>query len=219
MSNPTTCPVVFEDGERCIRPVHTRSWCRTCYSWSRKHGGANPNGRRPRRSKGKLEAELRVAASATTDECVILTGYAQRPAVKIAGRFPSTAAIGQNAARVVWIIAYGDPGPDQHVLHRCNGGSGESGCISIRHLYLGDHHENMRPVAASAQNRRNHENVRGEGHGMAILTEDEVREIRRRYVPGHRFRKGNRQALVEEFGVSEAAIKDVVTRRRWAHIE
>lgn len=220
MSQPMTCRVVYEDGTPCNGVLYRMRarLCRNCSDWSQKRGGADPDGRRPRRRRGELEAELRAAVRATTDECVILSGYKERPTFHIAGRLASDAQC-MNAARAVWIMTHGDPGPSRHVLHQCNGGSGENGCINIRHLYLGNHTDNMQDVAESGQNRRNHEHVRGEEHGAAILTEEDVREIRRSYVRGHRFRPGNLTELAARYGVSTWTLKDIVQRRSWAHLE
>lgn len=55
---------------------------------------------------------------------------------------------------------------------------------------------------------------RGQSHAMAVLTEENVREIRRRAQEGE-----TRVALAREFGCSPSLITLVRHRRRWAHIE
>lgn len=49
MPNPT-CTVVYDNGEPCARTVSVKSkgLCLACSRWSRKNGGADPNGRSPR---------------------------------------------------------------------------------------------------------------------------------------------------------------------------
>jgi hypothetical protein len=57
--------------------------------------------------------------------------------------------------------------------------------------------------------------ARGSRHGGAKLTEDAVREIRRRYFEkGHTF-----EALAEAFGVSPQTIGLAVHRRTWRHVD
>jgi hypothetical protein len=56
--------------------------------------------------------------------------------------------------------------------------------------------------------------VRGEEHPKAKLSENDVREIRRRWVPNCWGLK-----LAEEFGVTKAAIKAIVRRLAWRHLE
>lgn len=216
MASDTTCTVTFEDGTPCTRTLYTTDWCHPCYAWSWRNGGKDPNGRRPRRVQGQLDAELRAAAFATTDECIYLSGYTNRPSVGNAGRF-DTDAKGMNASRAVWWIAKGDPG-DKFVCHTCNGGSGASGCINIRHLYLGDEVENKRDMVTSGHTLRGVTHNQGEGNGNAILTEEAVRDIRSAYARGRKGRPGNAAALAEKYGVTIDTIRDVAARRAWKHV-
>lgn len=56
---------------------------------------------------------------------------------------------------------------------------------------------------------------RGEAHGRSVFTEDQVREIRARYIG----RGGpTQQELADEYGVSLTAISFVLTRRTWKHV-
>jgi len=54
----------------------------------------------------------------------------------------------------------------------------------------------------------------GEKHGMAILTEVEVLEIRSKYVP----RIYTQPMLAREYGVSVPTVCAIITRRLWKHI-
>ncbi|MEV7413184.1 hypothetical protein [Streptomyces althioticus] len=156
------------------------------------------------RPKGTLVSDLRRAAYADTDQCVYLAGYANRPSVPFQG-------VTMFASRAVWILRHGDPGPAASVLHRCNGGSGAHGCINVRHLYLGDRAQNAADaVAAGRFTGRPYR--RGEDVPTRVLTECEVREIRRRWASGGVTQK----ALAAEFGVSRATLSLVVNGKRWA---
>lgn len=55
----------------------------------------------------------------------------------------------------------------------------------------------------------------GEKHPKALLTEKQVLEIRKIYIPQKR---GLRLELANKYKVSIATIKDVVSRRSWKHI-
>lgn len=54
----------------------------------------------------------------------------------------------------------------------------------------------------------------GENIGTSILTEIQVLEIRNKFKPYYYTRK----MLYQEYKVSEATIKDIVTRKSWKHI-
>ncbi len=56
---------------------------------------------------------------------------------------------------------------------------------------------------------------RGEEQANAILTDEQVREIRRRYVP----RVVTLHQLAVEYGVHLGTIHAVVARKRWTHVE
>ena len=56
---------------------------------------------------------------------------------------------------------------------------------------------------------------RGEGHGRAKLTEEQVREIRRQYVPKY----GEQTRLAKEYGVSQALIAKIVRGDIWTHLD
>ena len=56
--------------------------------------------------------------------------------------------------------------------------------------------------------------VKGEDVGSSKLTEDQVLEIRSRYVP----RLVGLQTLADEYGVSQRLILSIIQRRIWNHI-
>lgn len=161
------------------------------------------------RPKGASLAELQAAAQATTDECIILSIW--RPGmrhVRFQGKITP-------ASRAVWTIANGEPGP-LHVLHTCNGGSGAHGCINIRHLFLGDAARNYRDKVAAGRLQ----STAGTSNGHAKLTDDDVREIRRRYVRGvNQLDTGNSLALSHEYGIDRSTLLDIVRRKSWKHVQ
>jgi len=66
--------------------------------------------------------------------------------------------------------------------------------------------------------------LRGERRSNAVLTEEQVRDIRRRYGGpvgrgGHQIRGGAKQsALATEYGVSQVVISAIIRRKAWAHV-
>lgn len=196
----STCVVVFGNGVRCKRRAsRVTGLCKDCSRWAHKHG-KSPQGRPHKRGNGELRALLEAAARAITRECIIVD-HKRRP---LAGHN----GVMIPAARLVWIIANGDPGK-LHVLHRCH--RGDDGCVNINCLYLGPHARNMRDMAEAERS------ARGERHGIAKLTREQVRDIRRRYVKGARYpHPGNSRVLAEEFGLHPAYIRELCRNERWA---
>lgn len=56
--------------------------------------------------------------------------------------------------------------------------------------------------------------LRGEQCASAKLTEDQVREIRRRVKNGER-----QKDIAKEYGLQQWSISDIVRRRNWKHVE
>jgi hypothetical protein len=108
------------------------------------------------------------------------------------------------AHRVAWELAHGRPVPaGMRVCHHCD----QPRCIRPDHLFLGTQRDNM---ADAKRKGRVH---LGEADGQAKLTAEAVPLIRARHRAGVRFAH-----LAREFGVTEGAIRQVVSRATWAHV-
>lgn len=107
------------------------------------------------------------------------------------------------AHRASWIIHFGDIPNGLHVLHRCD----NRRCVNPDHLFLGTHQDNMKDRDLKGRNRV----AKGSKNGSARLTEKDVSEIRRRYVP---WVCGVYQ-LAREFGVVPSTIHAIVQKRTW----
>lgn len=92
------------------------------------------------------------------------------------------------------------------VLHRCD----NPPCIRPNHLFLGTQIENI--ADCNEKGRQ----AKGEALPQSKLTEEDVREIRRRYRP--RSRVNNLRILAEEFRVGHIAIWDIINRKSWKHV-
>lgn len=106
------------------------------------------------------------------------------------------------AHRVAFMLVHGDPG-DLQVLHRCD----VRGCCNPGCLFLGTPLTNMQDKVAKGRyvngmTGRSDLACRGEDHGNAILSEDQVRQIREEYVP----RKVPLVYFAKKFGVGISTI-------------
>lgn len=106
--------------------------------------------------------------------------------------------------RLAYQLATGDDPGDLFVCHSCD----NKRCCNPAHLFLGTNGDNQRD--ASAKGRLQH----GSRHHAAKLTEEAVREIRRRRAAGE-----GRNALAREFGIGGAQLGAIVNfpEKNWAH--
>jgi hypothetical protein len=109
--------------------------------------------------------------------------------------------VGEKTHRVAWFMANGK-WPQVHVLHRCD----NPACVRIKHLFLGNHADNM--ADKKAKGRTSH----GASHPRAKLTDEEARQIIFRKANGDTVRK-----LAREFGVACSRISEI-GRTSWTHL-
>ena len=154
------------------------------------------------------------------------TGYGQ---CRISGKL-------YRAHRVAWEMANG-PVPDGlDVLHKCD----NPPCVNVEHLFLGTHTDNMhdmfakgRKVVARGERHGSHLHpeclARGDRHGSHLHPESVPRGERNRNAKLNEEKvrrifqlrgEGWTQArLGAEFGVSDVSIADVLSRKKWAHVD
>jgi hypothetical protein len=113
------------------------------------------------------------------------------------------------AHRASWLLTYGHIPDNLLVLHRCD----NPACVRPSHLFLGTHWDNVHDC--EAKGRRGYDRIRGSYSTTAILTEQEVAEIRRRYLEGDITQK----ELAELYRVSDTAIWQIVHHRTWKHVK
>jgi hypothetical protein len=122
--------------------------------------------------------------------------------------------------RVSWTLQHGAIPPGLLVLHHCD----VPHCVNPAHLFLGTQKDNMQDAKAKGRVRsvnpsgdahwtrkRPERLARGERHGSAKLTADQVREIRERYASGV-----PQKHLVNDYSVSKSQISKILLGRSWA---
>ncbi len=124
------------------------------------------------------------------------------------------------AHRVSWRLHYGDIPEGRWVLHKCD----QRFCVNPSHLFLGDCQANVDDMVSKGRNshgemhwaRKSPERMpRGEKVSTARLTEQQVRDIRRRFAAG----EANKLQLAREYGVAPYTIHCILARITWRHVE
>ncbi|MDO8671246.1 MAG: HNH endonuclease [Dehalococcoidia bacterium] len=116
------------------------------------------------------------------------------------------------APRVSWELHFGPILDGMFVCHHCDTPS----CVRPDHLFLGTARDNARDMVTKGRARQGRcsNQVFGERHGMAKLTDSQVADIRQRYALGgisHR-------KLAGQYAVSFATIARLLEGKSWTHV-
>lgn len=106
------------------------------------------------------------------------------------------------AHRVSYGLFAGEIPPGMWVLHKCD----NPWCVRPEHLFLGTNADNVADKVRKG--RQSH--MRGTGHPLAKLTDDDIREIRMLRESGMTI-----VALGRMFGISHTAISRIYMRKIW----
>lgn len=112
---------------------------------------------------------------------------------------------GARAHRVSWMLTIGEIPEGLSVLHKCDVRT----CVNPEHLFLGTIADNVSDMVTKGRNVVH----RGEGHGMAVLTKDDVARLRARRKDGATCRQ-----LASEFGISNTQAKRIVRGEQWRDV-
>jgi hypothetical protein len=82
-------------------------------------------------------------------------------------------------------------------------------CVNPNHLYYGDDPDNGRDKV------KDDTQAKGENHGRSKLTENDVKEIRQKYIPY----KYSSIKLAEEYEVSSQLIGRIINNKSWKHVK
>lgn len=109
----------------------------------------------------------------------------------------------RQAHRVSWEVYHG-PIPDgMFVCHKCD----TPPCVNPNHLFLGTSQENTEDKVNKGRQSR------GESHPSSKLSNEKVREIRKRHAAGE-----TSASISRDFDVRPCTIDNVVHRRTWKHV-
>lgn len=105
--------------------------------------------------------------------------------------------------RIMFEAAHGPVPEDSEVAHICD----IRNCVRPSHLVAMTHDGNVKDMVTKERQQR------GTRHPLAKLTDESVRDIRRRVASGEQ-----RKGIAVEFGVSISLVDSVVARKRWRHV-
>lgn len=117
------------------------------------------------------------------------------------------------AHRLSWLLHNGPIPNGLLVCHRCD----VRHCVRPDHLFLGSPRDNTHDMITKGREYQNYrfKPLRGEAQPRSKLTSAIVRRIRRDHASG----KISLKALGRRHGVSDHAIRCVVRRLTWRHVE
>jgi len=136
---------------------------------------------------------------------------------------------GRRAHRFSYELLVGAIPEGLFVCHTCDNRE----CVNPKHLFVGTQQDNMSDMRAKGRGhchpkgtvwgmskmvQKNPELVQGERNGRHKLTEDDVREIRKRFRQ-YAYRRSNAKQLAREFGVCKNAIYQIIRKAAWGHVK
>lgn len=121
------------------------------------------------------------------------------------------------AHRVSWRLYRGEIPQDMYVCHTCDTPS----CVNPNHLFLGTHTDNMRDMASKGRSSGAGSlgMINGENNGQSKLTEEAVKDIRKRYRRGNRYHVGNTRELAHIYGIRPDYVFKIYSRKVWKHVK
>lgn len=108
------------------------------------------------------------------------------------------------ASRLMYMVLNGPIPSGQNVCHSCDNPS----CCNPGHLWLGSQSDNMVDMSQKGRGRKT--GLNGSAHPMSKLTADDVRAIRAS--------SDAHTNLANRYGVTEANIHRIKSRRTWRHL-
>lgn len=207
LKDTATCAVTYMDGVPCGKPRYAKGLCKACITWSSRHAGADPDGRKP---VHKLTAEqvIQRIRALPVDQNGCRMGDELYKTDKDGYPFLKSGGVMWRAARFVLTHKLGRPiGADLHACHTCD----QPACLSEEHLWEGTCAENRQDSSRKGRMKT------GYGHARPLrkLEEWQVREIRERYAAGGI----SHASLGAEYGVAAQTVSNIIRRVRWSWLD
>ncbi len=111
------------------------------------------------------------------------------------------------AHRYSWTLHYGEISDELSVLHKCDNRL----CVRPNHLFLGTQQDNL------ADMREKDRQVKGEKQWCAIINEEIVKYIRKRYV--RYSTTDNTTAIAKDLNLTKVCVYKVISRKTWKHVK
>lgn len=108
------------------------------------------------------------------------------------------------AHRIAWELANGPIPEGMQICHKCD----NPPCCNPDHLFLGTQRDNMADKVSKGRQ------IRGSAAGKSNLTERDVVIIRERHAAGETFK-----LIARDYDVTDAAVRHIVNRKNWKHVE
>lgn len=137
-----------------------------------------------------------------TDGCWLWIGSRAKRGygkIQVGVRSANGHPVAEYAHRVSWQLHKGEIPVGQLVMHKCDNPS----CVRPDHLFVGSYQDNTDDMYAKGREARG-ANIHGK------LSDDAVRQIRSL--------SGTQREIAARFGVSQAQISLIRTRRQWTHV-
>ena len=115
--------------------------------------------------------------------------------------------ISVRAHRFMWVIFNGDIPDGYYICHTCDNPS----CVNPEHLFLGTPTDNAQDRDRKGRNGA----LKGQDVWLSKLTEEQVRDIRNRYLRGDI----TQLEIARQYNVSRLTISAIIVNRSWKHIE
>ncbi len=151
----------------------------------------------------KLTIQLKLSSKARREgDCLVWFGDKDPCGY---GRIRYAGKKGYPAHRLAYELRHGEIPAGLVIRHKCDNPS----CINVDHLETGTHKQN----SADSVERGRAIRAKGESHGRAKLTQSQVDEIRRRYIPGKHGHGSH--ALAKKFGVAQSTLMAILRGVHW----
>jgi hypothetical protein len=193
--------------ENCENKYYGKGFCQKHYQKYKKYG--DPLAGKNSQNKAGTKEYIYKNSEIDINNCWIWKRYKDKDGYGRPG-FKGKPIL---AHRLSYLTFVGEIPNNLFVLHNCDNPS----CVNPKHLFLGDHQDNMNDKV----NKNRQSRLKGEDAGNSKLVQEEVDEIRTLYFAELAERaKGKgiqltQRELAKRFGVGGMAISNIVNNKVW----